>query len=398
MFFRALALATPWGWPAADACPLTQRGHDARRSMRRLMHFRVAFILGWLAFGMLSVCPAACAAPQAVPGSHASPAPLQKPEAVQSSPAPAATASLYGTVVGPNGGLLAGARIVLSGPVGRTTASASDGGFSFTGLPAGTYRLAVSGPGMRTARVRRIVLQASAVRFLRQIVLPVAVTATTVRVVAPSEQLAEKQLQIQIHQRVLGVLPNYFSSYDWNAVHLWPRQKLDLAFRAEIDPVTFGIIAAEAGAEQGLGKFSGYGSGIEGYAKRYGADYANDFAGGMIGDGLLPALLHQDPRYFYKGTGSFGSRAVYAMSRAILCRGDNKRTEFGFSRVLGDLAAGGISNLYYPEANRGAGLVFENGLIQIGGNAAANLIREFVLPALTSHVPSDVKKKGVHLF
>ena len=300
--------------------------------------------------------------------------------------------------MGPGGALLAGAKIVLAGKVTRTATTKSNGEFSFTGVPAGSFRLTASGPGMAAVTVRRIVLRPGSVRFLREIVLQVASAAVTVRVVAPSEQLAEQQLQLQMHQRVLGVLPNFMSSYNWNAVHLWPKQKFQLALRVELDPVTFAVIGAEAGIEQGFGRYPGYGTGVEGYAKRYGADYANDVAGGMIGDALLPSILRQDPRYFYKGTGSFGSRALYAMSRAILCRGDDGKTEFDYSRVIGDFAAGGISNLYYPAANRGAGLVFANGLIEIGGDAAANLIREFILPGFTSHVPRAAKKGAIHLF
>jgi hypothetical protein len=114
----------------------------------------------------------------------------------------------------------------------------------------------------------------------------------------------------------------------------------------------------------------------------------------MIGDAILPSLLHQDPRYFYKGTGSTRSRMFYALSRALIVRGDNGHAQFAYSRIMGDLAAGGIANAYYPPENRGVRLVFTSAAIDIGANAATNLIREFILPGLTSHVPKDVKEKS----
>ncbi len=99
-------------------------------------------------------------------------------------------------------------------------------------------------------------------------------------------------------------------------------------------------------------------------------------------------MFHQDPRYFYKGTGTIRSRALYAIKSAFICRGDNGKPEFDFSHIGGDFAAAGLSNLYYPEPNEGATLIFTNGLIEIGGMAGTNLIREFVLRGITSHVPA----------
>jgi hypothetical protein len=98
--------------------------------------------------------------------------------------------------------------------------------------------------------------------------------------------------------------------------------------------------------------------------------------------------LKQDPRYFYKGTGTKRSRLMYAIANSVICKGDNGRWEANYSSILGSLAAGGISNLYYPEADRGAGLTFENTLIGIGTTAAANILQEFVIKKLTPNLPS----------
>ncbi len=91
----------------------------------------------------------------------------------------------------------------------------------------------------------------------------------------------------------------------------------------------------------------------------------------MLGSAVFPSLLHQDPRYFYQGTGSVTSRIWHALSSAIICRGDNGRRQFNYSHVLGNFAAGGISNLYRPEEDRGVGLTVENALLHTATNAAA---------------------------
>ena len=136
--------------------------------------------------------------------------------------------------------------------------------------------------------------------------------------------------------------------------------------------------------EQAQNHFSGYGQGAQGYAKRFGASYADTVSGTFIGGAILPSLLKQDPRYFYKGTGGTRSRALYALANAVICKGDDGHWEANYSSIAGSFAAGGISNLYYPSSDRnGAELTLENALIGIGENAAANLLQEFVIRKLT---------------
>jgi hypothetical protein len=154
--------------------------------------------------------------------------------------------------------------------------------------------------------------------------------------------------------------------------------------------VTFVIVAGIAGVQQADGQFSGYGQGAQGYAKRYGASYADIVTSTFIGGAILPSILKQDPRYFYKGTGSTSSRLKYAIANAVICKGDNGKWQFNYSSVLGSLAAGGISNLYYPASDRnGVGLTFENTLIGIGATAGVNILQEFVVRKLTPHLPNQ---------
>lgn len=161
-----------------------------------------------------------------------------------------------------------------------------------------------------------------------------------------------EQLKKQEHQRVLGVIPNFNTADVQDAARLTPKQKFRLAFRSAIDPATIGIAAAVAGFGQWNNSFEDYGQGAEGYFKRFGASYADTFDGTMIGNAILPSLLHQDPRYFRKGSGSFSSRLWYSITTTVRCKNDDGKWVPNYSNVMGNLASGGISNLYYPESDR----------------------------------------------
>ena len=115
------------------------------------------------------------------------------------------------------------------------------------------------------------------------------------------------------------------------------------------------------------------------------AAYADNVIGRMVGSAMLPSLFHQDPRYFYKGTGSFPSRTMYAISSAVITRDDSGRTRPNYSHVLGVFAAAALSNLYYPKASRGLTLTLVNGAVETAGNAGSNIAREFILKGITTH-------------
>src|SRR5258708_26526736 len=205
---------------------------------------------------------------------------------------------------------------------------------------------------------------------------------------------AEAEIKDEEKQRVLGVVPNFYVTYNHDAVPLKPKQKFELAWKEVIDPVSFGVTAAVAGIEQATNAFDGYGQGAQGYAKRYGASYADLVTSTFIGSAIFPSLFKQNPRYFYKGTGSVRSRILYALAASVICKGDNGHWQANYSGIAGSLAAGGISNLYYPEADRnGAALTFEKALIGIGSSAATNLLQEFVIRKLTPHVPNYTPAK-----
>jgi hypothetical protein len=233
------------------------------------------------------------------------------------------------------------------------------------------------------------VLQAGKDFDARTIALPVAAANNEVRVSAESRvEIAQEQLNLEEKQRVLGVFPNYYVSYEPHAEPLNTRQKYQLAWRTSIDPVTWLVTGAVAGGEQASNTFAGYGQGAQGYGKRFGANYADGFSDNMIGGAILPSLFKQDPRYFYKGTGSIPSRAMYAIANSVICKGDNGRWQPNYSGILGGIAAGRISDLYYPSSNRsGVQVTFANALIGTAEGALQNLAQEFFVRRLTPKLP-----------
>ena len=116
----------------------------------------------------------------------------------------------------------------------------------------------------------------------------------------------------------------------------------------------------------------------------------------MISNALLPAVLRQDPRYFYKGTGTVTSRSLYAIANSVICKGDNGRWQPNYSNIFGDFAAAGIANLYYPPADRqGVKLTVEDTLIGLVAAAGSNLVQEFLIRRITPHTHRPVTMPAV---
>ena len=274
----------------------------------------------------------------------------------------------------------------------REVTTDGDGQFSLTGIAPGTFLLTISSAGF-TTQVFSGTLHAGEDHIVPPISLDVATAVAEVQVAMSRIEMAEAEIKDEEKQRVLGVIPNFYVTYNPTAVPLAPRQKFELAWKATIDPISFGLTGAVAGIQQATNSFSGYGQGAEGYGKRYGAAYADFVVGTFIGSAILPSILKQDPRYFYKGTGTRRSRFAYAIANAVICKGDDGHWQANYSGLLGSLAAGGISNLYYPSADRDATVTFENTLISIGSTAATNLLQEFVIRKLTRNPPSYASAK-----
>jgi len=189
---------------------------------------------------------------------------------------------------------------------------------------------------------------------------------------------AEEQIKEQEKQRVVGVLPQFNISYHADAVSMTESQKLRLAFRSAVDPVAFGVAVVAAGYREALDDDPGFGWGPEGFGKRAGAVYLDAFDGAIIGNGILPALLHQDPRYFRLGHGTVSHRLLYSLSTNVICKHDNShRWEPNISNVGGNIISGAISNLYYPASNSGFGQTITNGLTVTAEGGLGSIFDEF---------------------
>jgi len=293
------------------------------------------------------------------------------------------SSSVTGVVIDQRGDPVPGATITLTEPAGENPGLADENGSFTIPADAGTFDLQVSAPGFHRTTVHGE-LGANQQLDLGRLSLEIQTATEEVRVTLTKEELAEEQVRTEEKQRILGVIPNFFVTYDHDAVPLNVRQKYELAFRTLIDPETIGVDFLSSGVQQGTGGLKGYGNGSRGYAKRFAAAYGTGSIDTMLGSAVLPSLFKQDPRYFYKGTGTIRQRALYAMSMSVLCKGDNGHWQYNYSGLLGGLAAGGISNLYYPPANRNAlGMTIENTAIGIGSSAVTNLVQEFLIRKFT---------------
>ncbi len=194
---------------------------------------------------------------------------------------------------------------------------------------------------------------------------------------ADQHERAEQELQQQTKQRILGVIPNFGTTDVQNAAPLSAGQKFRLALRGALDPFSFVAAGIDAGFEQAGDGFEGYGQGAQGYFKRLGASYVDSFSGGIFGGAVFPSLLHQDPRYFRKGSGSFGSRLFYSISATVRAKNDSGHWAPNYSNILGNLAAGGLANLYYPGDERGFDLTIERALTVTAEGALGSIFVEF---------------------
>jgi hypothetical protein len=177
---------------------------------------------------------------------------------------------------------------------------------------------------------------------------------------------------------IFWVIPNYRS--DENTTTILPltrSAKLKVAFDDSFDPSAFLVASVFAGLGMAQRQYASFGQGAQGFGKYYGGAFADQAIGNIMSEGLFPAALHQDPRYFVKGNGGFWRRTGYALSRECITRGDDGRNHFNTSELAGNAVAAGISNAYYPAANRSFGNTADKWGQQIALDAFFNVAKEF---------------------
>jgi len=294
--------------------------------------------------------------------------------------------SISGTVVDTSDDPIPGATVVLQGPDGgRLTAiTKDDGTFAFDGAPASAAsQITVTAEGFADWN-SPITIEPGQNKTLPQIKLRILAVQRAVTVRYSSKEVATQQLKVEEQQRVLSFIPNIYVTYEPHPEPLTARMKFHLAYKSLTNPVFFGRTAAWAGVQQARDDPSEWHQGAKGYSKRLGAGFADAVTGDLISNAILPSLLHQDPRYFYQGTGTKKSRAVHAMWAPFVCKGDNGRWQPNYSQMGGSLIGYSIATAYYPGSNRNAGHVFQAFGIDMGLHVVGSLAQEFILGKFTA--------------
>ena len=307
-------------------------------------------------------------------------------QAQQAQPQAPQAGTIVGTVLDATDSTVPNATVVLQSSAPgdrRTIITGDDGFFKFAGVSPGTpVHILVSAPNLTEWSSSEIVLQPGQDFIVTGIRLTIPPVTTSVNA-ATQEQIAAEQVKIQEQQRVFSVIPNFYVTYEQHPAPLTPKLKFQLALKALNDPVTITGFVLNAAIYQAVG-YPSYGQGWDAYGQRLGATFAGGYAKIMLGDAVFASLFHQDPRYFYQGTGTTKSRLLHALETPIITRGDNGRREFNWSEILGDLSSGAIAESYYPSQDRGGGVIVRSALIGAGGRAALGVVQEFVLHKLTN--------------
>jgi Carboxypeptidase regulatory-like domain len=296
------------------------------------------------------------------------------------------TGTILGTVVDTTDDPIPGANVILQGLAGdRLTAiTKDDGGFAFDQAPAGVaYQITVTAEGFAES-TSPITVEPGENKTLPEIKLRILAVQRAITVSYSSKEVAAQQLKAEEQQRVLSFIPNMYVVYEPHPEPLTRRMKFHLAYKSLTNPFFFARTAAWAGVQQARDDPSEWHQGAKGYSQRLGAGFADGVTGSLISNAILPSLLHQDPRYFYQGSGTKKSRALHAMWAPFVCKGDNGTWQPNYSQLGGSLIGYSISSAYYPSSDRTAGHLFQNFGIDLGLHVVGSLAQEFILGKFTS--------------
>ncbi len=175
-----------------------------------------------------------------------------------------------------------------------------------------------------------------------------------------------------------GIVPAFNVTYRSDAVSLTAAEKFKLQFHAAIDPYTFSFATIVAGLGEAEDSDNGLPWGPGGFAERAAAAFGDNVIGNTLGNAVLPSILHQDPRYYRLGHGSIRHRFLYAFATTFICKHDNThKWEPNYSNVLGNMIAGEISTLYYPNSKSDASQAIETGFTVTFEGAFGSELEEF---------------------
>jgi hypothetical protein len=296
------------------------------------------------------------------------------------------SATVSGVVLDTTGAAIPGALVILThrdGTQVRSIVSGGTGEFTFANLPAGSYLVRIDAIGFAAFHSGEFDVAAQQTYEVPNLSLSVS-SADTITV-RPTEEIAAEQIKAEEKQRLFGIVPNFYVSYAKDPAPLTSRQKLSLATHDTLDWTSWIGISATAGIEQAQNTYAGYGQGAAGYGKRWAAQFGDGRSSDYLSHYVFASLFHEDPRYFYQGTGTFKSRLYHAISNAWIARGDNGKDTTNYAYILGAVGSGALSNAYYPHADRGFNLVYDNALLSAAGLVGGNIFQEFFGKRLTKN-------------
>jgi hypothetical protein len=312
---------------------------------------------------------------------------LVVPASAQSAEAPnTKTGSVLGTVVDTSDDPIPGATVLLQGPAGDrlTVVTKDDGTFAFREVTSGiAFQINVTAEGFADWR-SSVTVEPGQDKALPDVKLRILAVERAVKVSYSEKEVAAQQFKAEEQQHIFRFIPNTYVTYEPHPEPLTTGMKFHLAYKSLNNPVFFARTAAWAGVQQAADTPSQWRQGAKGYGKRLGAGFADATTEGLIGNAILPSLLHQDPRYFYQGNGTKKSRALHAILAAFICKGDNGETQPNYSTWGGSLISSSISLAYYPSSDRNAQHVFKNFGMGMGLHVAGGLAQEFILDKFTS--------------
>lgn len=290
--------------------------------------------------------------------------------------------TISGTVTDAKGVPVSGAVVTLgsrdAGEV-RSVVANENGFFEISDVPPGRpYQVGVRAEAFSEWDSPVFTLDPGQSKILDAIKLRIAEVTTTLTVTPQSsEEIATEQVKAEEKQRGFGIIPNFYAVYAPNPAPLSATLKFRLSLRAARDPVTIGGVAILAGIGQAT-NHPDFRQGAAGYGERLALNYGNSFSDLLLEGAILPSLLHQDPRYFYKGTGTVKARFAHVIGSIFITKADDGSLQPNYSCIGGDLASAALQNLYSPRVNRGAGLVLQGFATTIAVHLAIRTLDEFV--------------------
>ena len=179
-------------------------------------------------------------------------------------------------------------------------------------------------------------------------------------------------------KRILFIIPNFRSvSADTKLPPLSPREKFKLAFYDTFDYSSFIEVGMVAGVADWHKAEPEFGHGAVAYGRYYWHSLADAIDSNFMAEAIVPIATHEDPRYYTLGHGGIVKRTVYSVSRLAIARSDSGHSMPNFGEIVGNGAASGISNFYYPGNDRTWTKTGQRWALQVGVDGLSNLVKEF---------------------